>query len=91
MFVIISGGIEISQNRKTITTLKSGQCIGEMALLDQEPRSADAITIEDTILLEIDQESFYELMSTNQAIMKQIIKILTKRLRETNQKLTTSL
>ena len=61
LFVIISGKIDIIQNEHSITQLEKGNCIGEMALLDQEPRSADAITLEDSILLKIDQEGFYEL------------------------------
>ena len=62
-----------------------------MALLDQEPRSADASTLEDSILLRINQEGFYELMATNQEIMRQIVKILTRRVRKMNQRLTNSL
>ena len=62
-----------------------------MALLDQEPRSADAVAIEDSILLKIDQEGFYELMSSNADIMKQIVMMLTHRVREMNKKLTSAL
>ncbi|MEL1227110.1 MAG: cyclic nucleotide-binding domain-containing protein, partial [Candidatus Neomarinimicrobiota bacterium] len=74
-----------------ITILEEGDCIGEMALLDQEPRSAGALAIVDSILLKIDQEGFYELMSTNPEIMKQIVMILTQRVREMNKKVTSSL
>lgn len=91
MFVIISGKIDITQKGHSITVLERGHCIGEMALLDQEPRSADASTLEDSILLKIDQEGFYELMATNREIMKQIVKILTRRVRNMNEKLTKSL
>jgi len=87
LFVIISGKIDIIQNEHSITQLEKGNCIGEMALLDQEPRSADAITLEDSILLKIDQEGFYELMASNPEIMKQIVKMLTRRVREMNEKL----
>ena len=62
-----------------------------MSILDHAPRSADAITIEETILLQIDQEGFFELMAGNPDIMKEIVKILTKRLRKMNKKLTDSL
>jgi len=61
-----------------------------MALLDQEPRSADAICIEDSTLLKINQIGFYELLASNDEIMKQIIKILTKRLRLMNNKFTSN-
>lgn len=88
MYVIISGEVDVIQNGHSITQLKKGSCIGEMAILDQEPRSADAITLEDTILLKINQDGFYQLMASNPEIMKQIVKMLTQRVREMNEKLT---
>ena len=59
-----------------------------MALLDQEPRSADAYTTQETLLLKIHQEGFYQLMASNSEIMKQIVKLLSHRLRKVNTKLT---
>jgi len=88
MFVIISGKVDVIQNDHSITQLERGTCIGEMALLDQEPRSADAITLEESVLLKIDQEGFFQLMASNPEIMKQIVKILTQRVRSMNKKLT---
>ena len=56
--------------------------------MDQEPRSADATTLEDSVLLKINQEGFYQLMASNPQIMKQIVKLLTRRVRAMNKKLT---
>jgi hypothetical protein len=91
LYIIIDGEVSIIKEKKEIALLGKGKCIGEMALLDQEPRSADAICITACILLKIDQLGFYELMANNQIIMKEIIKLLTKRLRDTNKKLTSDL
>ena len=88
MFVIISGKVDVIQNGHSITQLEKGSCIGEMALLDQDPRSADASTLEESVLLKIHQEGFYALMASNPEIMRQIVKMLTRRLREMNEKLT---
>jgi len=90
MFVIISGKVDIRQKETSITTLGPDSCIGEMALLDLEPRSADATTLEESILLKIHQEGFYQLMASNPEIMKQIVKMLTQRVRDMNEKLTGS-
>ena len=62
-----------------------------MALLDHETRSADAMAEKDSVLLKINQDVFYELMESNADIMKQIIKLLTSRIREANTKLERSL
>jgi CRP-like cAMP-binding protein len=87
LFIIVKGKINIIQNNNSIAVLGEGSCIGEMALLDHEPRSANAETITEAILLQIDQGTFYDLMATSPDIIKQIIKILSKRLRDVNQKL----
>tara|TARA_Y100000590_G_C15738795_1_gene1019500 strand:+ start:1449 stop:4598 length:3150 start_codon:yes stop_codon:yes gene_type:complete len=90
MFVIISGEINVHQNDKIITNLKSGSFLGEMSLLDHKPRSADATSKTETTLLEISQEGFYELMIKNPEIMRQIMKQLTYRIRKMNSKLQNS-
>ncbi len=81
LFIILDGKIRIHKRDKTIAHLGKGDCLGEMALLDQEPRSADATTEEDAILLQITQEGFYELMSSNLEILQGIVRLLTSRLR----------
>lgn len=81
LFIILDGKIQIHKGDKTIAHLGKGDCLGEMALLDQEPRSADATTEEDAILLQITQEGFYELMSSNLEILQGIVRLLTRRLR----------
>lgn len=91
LYIIISGAVSVIRKGKSIATLEEGNCIGEMALLDQEPRSAGAIALDESILLKIDQEGFYELMSNNPDIMKQIVMMLTHRVREMNKRLTGSL
>ena len=81
----------LKKGSKEIAELKKGASLGEMALLDNETRSADAIAKEDSVLLKINQDVFYELMESNADIMKQIIKLLTARIRKANVKLETNL
>ena len=87
MFIIVSGEVNINHHGKGLATLSKGECLGEMAILDNEPRSADARAKNELILLQIGQNAFYEIMSGNAEIMKQIIKMLTSRLRDMNTKL----
>lgn len=82
IFIIMDGKVKIHKGDQDIATLGKGDCLGEMALLDQDPRSADATVEEDSILLKITGEGFYELMSGNMDIMQGIVKLLTGRLRE---------
>ena len=91
MFIVFEGIVSIKKGSKEIAELKKGASLGEMALLDNETRSADAIAKEDSVLLKINQDVFYELMESNADIMKQIIKLLTSRIRKANVKLETNL
>lgn len=78
----MDGDINIHKGERHIALLSKGACLGEMALLDQEPRSADATTETEATLLKITQEDFYEIMSSNMEIMRGILKLLTGRLRD---------
>jgi len=82
LYIIMDGDIKIHKGDRHIASLGKGACLGEMALLDQEPRSADATSETDATLLKITQEDFYEIMSSNMEIMQGIVKLLTGRLRE---------
>ena len=91
MFIVIEGEVSIQKNGKSIALLDKGSSLGEMALLDNETRSADATAKKDSVLLKINQDVFYELMESNADIMKQIIKLLTSRIRDANSKLEKTL
>ncbi len=87
LFIVVDGEVKIHKGKQELALLKKGACLGEMALLDDEPRSADAtITLEST-LFKIEREGFYEVMAGQSVIMQGIIKLLTGRLRVANEKL----
>ena len=84
MFIIVDGAVRIHKGDKELAVLSKGKFVGEMALLDQEPRSASVTSTKETTLLEINGEDFYDLMASRMEIMQGIVKILTQRLREAN-------
>ena len=81
LYIVVDGDVKIHKGDRHIASLGKGACLGEMALLDQEPRSADVTMETDATLLKITQEDFYEIMSSNMEIMQGIVKLLTGRLR----------
>jgi CRP/FNR family transcriptional regulator/CRP/FNR family cyclic AMP-dependent transcriptional regulator len=60
-----------------------------MALLDNEPRSATAIAVEDSELLSLHRNDFQAVLSDNRSIMVGLIKVLTARLRRANHQIST--
>jgi CRP-like cAMP-binding protein len=91
MYIIQSGKVKISKRirgvEKTLATLEKGEFFGEMAILNDKPRSATAETIEDCEMLSIDRKTFDTLIHSNAEIAVRFIKRLADRLRETNEQM----
>jgi CRP/FNR family transcriptional regulator, cyclic AMP receptor protein len=89
MYVIAEGKVRIVKalgtNEVTIAALAAGDCFGEMALLDKQPRSATAITSEEARLVIIDGVAFEQLIRENGEIAVRIMRKLSERLREANR------
>jgi len=91
MFIIQSGRVKISKKirgvEKTLATLEKGEFFGEMAILNDKPRSASAETIDDCEMLVIDRKTFETLLRGNVEIAIRFIKRLADRLREANDQM----
>jgi CRP/FNR family cyclic AMP-dependent transcriptional regulator len=93
-FMILEGRIKVTilgdDGREVILSLLgSGDFFGEMALLDNEPRSATAIAVEDSELLSLHRNDFQSVLSDNRSITTGLIKVLTARLRRANHQIST--
>ena len=82
LFIVIEGEVRVHSDDKTIILLGPGKTVGELALLDPEPRSASVTAMEDTFLFRIDREPFDEVMADRHEIAYGVIRALTRRLRE---------
>ena len=89
VYVILSGEVvveTVSENGR-ITSLASlfpGEIFGEMAILDDGQRSADARAVADTLLLVISKSVFLELISNQPAVALELMRDLVGRLRNTD-------
>ncbi|MDX1614530.1 MAG: cyclic nucleotide-binding domain-containing protein [Candidatus Promineifilaceae bacterium] len=81
MYLIVSGQIRIHDGAHTLSRLKDRDVFGEMAILDPAPRMATATAETDTLLLELPQQTLYELVSTHGEVAQGIIRVLSRRLR----------
>ena len=91
MYILQSGKVKISKKirgvEKTLATLVKGEFFGEMAILNDKPRSASAETLEASDMLVIDRKTFETLLRSNVEIAIRFIKRLADRLRETNEQM----
>jgi CRP-like cAMP-binding protein len=61
--------------------LRAGDCFGEMALIDDGPRSATVFALDELVTLEIPRRAFLELVAQEPYVARKIMAILTKRVR----------
>lgn len=83
-YLIQEGTVQISKImgdiEKTVDVLQPGEIFGEMAILEEAPRSATAIAAEQVKCLEFNRENFEILMRGNPAIALKLLKLFTKRI-----------
>ncbi|GBE07463.1 cAMP receptor protein [bacterium BMS3Bbin11] len=91
MYILQSGRIGISLNpdptiNEFIVELVSGECFGEMNLLDELPRSASAHVLEDSIVLSLEKSRLRGLIINYPELSLGMLKGLSLRLRKANLK-----
>jgi len=88
MYIVVDGEVRVHRDEQTILTLGPGASVGELAVLDPEPRSASVSAMVDTLLFRIDKESFDEVMADRPEIALSVIQALCARIRVQGQALT---
>ncbi|MEL7233545.1 MAG: cyclic nucleotide-binding domain-containing protein, partial [Chloroflexota bacterium] len=81
MYIIVRGQVRIMHGTVEIASLGEGEAIGEVALLDQKPRTAAAVAVTDVYLLSIDGDAFFGTISAHVEINRAIMKLLASRVR----------
>jgi CRP/FNR family cyclic AMP-dependent transcriptional regulator len=91
MFLIQEGEVEIytgsGDEVKSLATLERGDFFGEMALLEDRPRSASARAATDSRLLRINGSTFNQMLQSNPEIAVRMMRKLSRRLRDTDRML----
>ncbi len=85
LFIIIDGEVDVFANEKTIATLGVGACLGELSVIDSEPRSTNVKTIKETKFLSIKRKDFLLTLRDQPTISINVMKILATRLRNSVQ------
>ena len=85
LFVIKSGEVRIQIGNRSITELSAGDIFGEMALIDNEPRSATAVAMTDVELVPVSEKQFLFLVSQTPYFALKVMRVLARRLRATTR------
>jgi CRP-like cAMP-binding protein len=81
LYVIVDGAVDLSKNGDLLHTARQNEVLGAWALFDEDPMPVAAKTIEDTRLLRIGRDDFYDLLSDNMEITAAVFSTLVKRFR----------
>lgn len=90
LYVIKDGKVKISLispdgQEIALAVLGKGECFGELALLDGEPRSADAIALERVQCYTLQRSDFHKAIMKNPKIAIEVLEVLSRRLRRTDE------
>jgi CRP/FNR family transcriptional regulator, cyclic AMP receptor protein len=85
LFVVKSGQVRIQLGNRTLTELGPDSIFGEMALIDNEPRSASAIAITDVEIVPVGERQFLFLVSQTPYFALKVMRVLAQRLRNSNK------
>ena len=85
LFAIKSGEVAIQLGNRTLAELPANSIFGEMALIDDAPRSATAVAKTDVELVAISEKQFLFLVSQTPFFALKVMRVLARRLRATNK------
>ena len=90
LFVIHAGVVKIQRTSSAgkeviLAILGPGDFFGELALLDGEPRSADAMVKEDCAMLVLERDDFLAFLDKQPGVATKLLAALSRRLRRTDQ------
>ncbi|MEM1400465.1 MAG: Crp/Fnr family transcriptional regulator, partial [Pseudomonadota bacterium] len=96
MMAVLSGRVRIccySEEGKelTLNIIDRGSCFGEIALLDGESRTADAVAMETTELLVVSRQDFLPWLEAHPKTCLHLMEVLCERLRRTSAQLEDTL
>jgi CRP-like cAMP-binding protein len=91
LFVLFRGSVDVKKGGLSIAQLRAGGHFGEMGLVDQAPRSATVIALEETSAVSIDRVGLLKLMRRDSLLAVKLlwsfVQVLSERLRHTNEAL----
>jgi phosphoserine phosphatase RsbU/P len=80
LYFVVHGKVNVQKSGMEFQ-LGVKACIGEIAMIDDQPRSASVISIGDTVLLRIDRDDFQRIIYGNARLIRSFLKVVSGKLR----------
>lgn len=88
MYIIVEGRVRVHSKDQNIIDLGPGDSVGELTVLDPEPRAASVTALTPLFLFRIGKNSFDEVMANWPEIAQGVIRALVRRVREQGRLMT---
>lgn len=85
MYVVVDGRVEVSVGGRVLDRIGPGAVFGEMALIDDAPRTASAVARTKCRVVKIDARRFQSLVQKTPDFALQIMAVMANRLRRMNR------
>ena len=83
-FVIVEGSVKVTRKGRTVASRVSGDFVGEIALLEEMPRTATVTTETPVRLFVLTRKDFRHLLDENPSVERKVLRALARRLAETS-------
>ena len=84
-YVIKEGEVEIRSGNRRLESLRDNEIFGEMALIDESPRSATVVAVKDTVVAPIGEKQYLFLIRHTPYFALRVMRVLAQRLRHQNK------
>lgn len=89
MFLIAEGRVKITKTTRygeetILAFLHEMDFFGELSMIDEQPRSATAVAVEDSVLFSLNKKNFDKLIYNHQAFTINLLKNISRRIRTSN-------
>ena len=81
LYIVAEGQVEIRAGEQILETIGPGGIVGEIALIDDQPRMATAIAHTDCLLTPVSRAHFLTLVQRNPRFALQVMRVMADRLR----------
>lgn len=86
LYAVVAGEVEIRIDGEVVEVAGSGSLVGELALIDEGPRSTSVVALTDVVVVPIDRERFLFLVQQTPFFALEVMQILAERLRRMNRR-----